>query len=198
MGRIGGLIIIGAALLAVPAAALSGSAGASDYPNLRHVNLLMNASLALFGSGVGVLGVFGPRPFGGRGIRIGLGALGVGLLSFVVFLTIPILPGSNDLSYGPTAYSGIIAVVATVVGLLMVGIWLLRATGLARAVGVLFVVGLSLPVLAVPFNGDTYRRISHRPDPAGPWRPRDRRPGNQGRAFCPCRLGLKAGSSERA
>lgn len=149
-GWIGGLLIIGGTVLVLPAAALSGPAVASDDASLRDVNLLMNASLALLGSGVGVLGVFGPRPFHGRGIRIGLGALCVGLLSFVVFLTIPIPSGFNDASYGPTAYSLVIGAVASVLGYVFTVGALVQMPGPSRVVGSLLLASLVLLLLAVP------------------------------------------------
>jgi hypothetical protein len=46
-------------------------------------NLLLDASPALFGCGAGVLSVGGRRPLRGRLVRLGLGTLAVGQLSYL-------------------------------------------------------------------------------------------------------------------
>ena len=156
-GRLGGLLIIGGTVVALPAALLSGPAGPGEDPTLRAVGRLStSAALGLVGAGVGVLGVFGSKPFSGRGIRIGLGALAVGLFSLLFFVNALVLvpDGSNELSFGPTAYSLVVGALAMFLGVLVLGIGALRMAGLARTIGVLFAAGLLLPVLAVPFNGD--------------------------------------------
>ena len=156
-GQLGGLLLIGGTVVALPAALLSGPAGPGEVPTLRAVGRLStSAALALVGAGVSVLGVVGSKPFSGRGVRTGLGALAVGLFSLLFFANALVLvpDGSNELSFGPTAYSLVVGALAMFLGVLVLGIGLLRTTGLARAIGSLFIAGLLLPVLAVPFNGN--------------------------------------------
>jgi hypothetical protein len=139
-GQIGGLLIIGGGLLFSAAVVTSAP------------RVVTFASLVLLGSGAGVLSFFGPRPLHGRGIRIGLGAIALGLLSFLVTANVPISAGSNDLESWPYVISALVGLVATILGFLVLAIGLVRTTGPARAVGSLFVAGLLLQVLPVPLR----------------------------------------------
>ena len=136
-GWIGGLLIIGGSLLYLNAAALAGPAG----PHLVTI-----ASLVLLGSGFGVLGVFGPKPMRGRGLRIGLGAIAGGLLGLLGASIIPIPPGSNELQSWPWIISATFGVVATALGYLLTVGALVRTPGPSRVVGSLFLVS-GLPFL---------------------------------------------------
>ena len=157
-GWIGGVLIIGGTVLTLPAAAL-GAVAPGDDPGRRDLgDLLMSASLVLLGSGAGVLGVFGPKPLNGRGIRIGLGALAVGLLSFLVMVNVP-LSGHNELTSTPWVASAILGVVAAVLGSVLVVAALVRTPGPTRPVGSLFIASPFMFLLAVPL-ADELRELA--------------------------------------
>jgi len=144
LGRIGGLLVVGGAvvlLLGVPVFAgqggpglgLSGSSG-----------LVVGVSLALFGCGAAVLSFDGPRPLHTRLVRIGLGALAVGQLSVTAFAIGDAASPSNALESLPLSLLLIVGIGAFVLGWVMSGVALVRMPGPPRAVGALLVGGLLL------------------------------------------------------
>lgn len=130
------MLIVGGNVLSVPAAALAGPAGPAGPGDtgVRDVgNLVMNACLALLGSGAGLLAAFGPSPLHGRTVRIGLGTLTVGLGGLLFTSIIPIPSGSNSL---------------------------VRTPGPCRVVGSMFVAGSLLFVAAIPSNAGLLSAIA--------------------------------------
>lgn len=146
LGRIAGMLIIGGSLLSLPAGVLYGPAGPGDSGHLDLGNLIMNVCLALLGSGAAVLSAAGPRPLGGRDVRIGLATLAIGLLGLLVSSIIPIPAGSNSLESWPYIISGSIGLLATATGSLLSFVSLARASGPSQTVGRLFLAGLLLVV----------------------------------------------------
>jgi hypothetical protein len=146
-GRLGGLLVVGGCILSLPASVLAGDVGPVGT-GLRDLgSLIMNASLALGGSGAAVLSAAGPRPLHGRNVRSGLGILAVGLVGLLVASVIPIPAGSDPLQSWPYLISGTVGWLATATGTLVTVLSLTRASDPSRFVGLLFAAGLFLQVV---------------------------------------------------
>ena len=145
-GRFGGMLVIGSCALLPLVVAIGGSGpvGVGGHPNRDVGNVVMNTSLALLGAGAAVLSLVGARPLHGRGVRIGLGMLAVGLLSLMVSSMIPIPAGSNSLQSWPYIITGTVFLLATAVGTLVTVASLVRMPGPTRVVGSLLLAGLLL------------------------------------------------------
>ena len=98
--------------------------------------------MVALGAGAAVLGLAGPGVLHGRGLRIGLVILAVGLVSLVVSGMIPIPEGSNNAESLPYILSLGVGLLATVAGAVLTGLSLARTPGLSRLVGVLILVAL--------------------------------------------------------
>jgi hypothetical protein len=147
-GTIGGVLIIGGCvpLVAAIATGATGPAGPDGTPLRDAGRLLLNAALALLGSGAAVLGLAGPRPLDGRPVRVGLVVLAVGLVSLMACILTPIPAGSNSLASAPYVLFGGIGFLAIAIGTLVMVVSLVRAPGETRFVGALFVVGLLMAI----------------------------------------------------
>jgi len=154
-GRIGGGLVLGGCVLlaagiatgATGPAGPAGPAGVDGTP-LRDAGMpLLNAALALLGAGAAVLGLAGPRPLDGRGIRVGLVVLAVGLVSLVACLLTPIPVGSNSLASLPYVLSGGIGFLAIAIGTPVTVVSLVRTPGEPRFVGALFLIGLLMVIV---------------------------------------------------
>lgn len=146
-GRIGGLLIIGGALmlvLAVPIFVVQGGPGLgmSDIGGLA-----TDVSLALFGFGAAVLSVGGPQPLQAPLVRVGLGALAVGQLSALAFSIGAGATEFDALESLPLSILLIVGLGAVVLGWLITGLGLVRRSGPPRVVGALLVSGLLLYAL---------------------------------------------------
>lgn len=165
-GRIGGLLVIGgcALLSVVVATGGAGPVGVEGHPNRDIGNLVLNASLALLGSGAAALGLAGPGPLHGRTVRIGLGMLSVGLLSVLVSSIIPIPAGSNSLESWPYIIAGAVGLLAMAVGMPLTVLSLVRVSGPTRVVGSLLLMGLLLlpvaAILSVNWTDQPFRSIA--------------------------------------
>jgi hypothetical protein len=146
VGRIGGLLIVGGCALIPLVAVLGGSGplGVDGHPDRDMSNPTKNAPFALLGLGAAFLSVAGPEPLHGRGVRVGLGMLAVGLLSLLVSSIIPIPAGSNDLQSWPYIIAGAVGLLATAGGTLVTVVSLVRVPGPPRVVGSLLLGGLLL------------------------------------------------------
>jgi hypothetical protein len=147
-GTTGGVLILGGCvlLLAVIATGATGPAGVDGNP-LRDVGmLLLNAALALLGSGAAVLGLAGAGPLDGRPVRVGLVVLAIGLVSLVAGVLTPIPDGSNSLATLPYVLFAGIGFLAIAIGTLVTVVSLVRAPGEPRFVGALFLVGLLMVI----------------------------------------------------
>jgi hypothetical protein len=135
-GRIGGMLVVGGCVLFMIAVAIVMGGGGVGI-GLRDVGgLVLAASLALVGSGAAVLSVAGPWPLHGRVVRVGLGALAVGLVSLLVS------------SIADAALLYVVGLLASVLGALITALSLVRTPpGPSRGVGLLFLAGMLLFVL---------------------------------------------------
>jgi hypothetical protein len=137
-GRIGGLLVLGGGVLFMIAGAIYVGGGGID-------NLFVDASLALFGCGAGVLSVGGPRPLHGRLVRLGLGTLAVGQLSYLAFSIIATASTFDQL--GSLLQILRVGLGAAFLGSLITGLSLVRTRGTSRLVGSLFLAGMLLLAL---------------------------------------------------
>jgi len=151
-GQIGGGLILGGCVL-LAAGIATGAVGPArpagvDGTPLRDVGMpLFNAALALLGSGAAVLGLTGPRPLGGRPVRVGLVVLAVGLVSLLACILTPIDEGSNSMASLPYLLFGGIGFLAIAIGTLVIVVSLVRSRGEPRFVGALFLVGLLMVIV---------------------------------------------------
>jgi hypothetical protein len=148
-GRIGGMLVVGGCVLFMIAVAIAMGGGGVGI-GLRDVGgLVLAASLALVGSGAAVLSVAGPWPLHGRVVRVGLGALAVGLVSLLVSSIVGAAasPGHEDQESLPMLVLLVVGLLATVLGPLITGLSLVRRPGPSRAVGSLLLAGMLLLVL---------------------------------------------------
>jgi hypothetical protein len=146
-GRLGGWLILGGGALVAIAIWMYldgqglGSGTATGLP--------ITAALALFALGAIVLCAFGPEPFDGRLVRLGLGMLAVGQLSLlaqeILFAT-----STSDVmpNLGIIGLLYLAAGAAGGLGLLPAGVALAMTPGRARVVGALLLAGLVLLVAA--------------------------------------------------
>lgn len=152
LGRIGGLLIVGGCAL-LPLVVLiggSGPVGVDEHPDRDISNLVMNASLALLGSGFAVVSLAGPGPLHGRSVRVGIGLVAIGLLSLLASSLIPIPAGSNSLQSWPYIITGTVGALALAVGVPVTVLSLVRVSGPTRLVGSLLLIGLLLlPIAAI-------------------------------------------------
>ena len=147
-GRIGGLLVVGGCVLFMIAVAIVMGGGGVGI-GLRDVGgLVLAASLALVGSGAAVLSVAGPWPLHGRVVRVGLGALAVGLVSLLVSSIVGAAASPGHEESLPMFVLLIVGLLASVLGALITGLSLVRTPpGPSRGVGLLFLAGMLLFVL---------------------------------------------------
>lgn len=138
-GRFGGSLIVGGSLLFLIAAAIYMRGGGID-------DLFVDASLALFGCGAGVLSVGGPRPLHGRLVRLGLGTLAIGQLSYLAVSIIATASTFDQLGSLPLIVWRV-GLGAAFLGPLITGLSLVRTPGPSRLVGSLFLAGMLLLAL---------------------------------------------------
>ena len=164
-GRFGGMLVIGGCALLPLVVAIGGSGpvGVDGHPNRDVGNVVMNASLALLGSGAAVLSLAGARPLHGRSVRIGLGLLAVGLLSLVASSMIPFPAGSNSAESWPYIITGTVFLLATAVGTPVTVASLVRMPGPTRVAGSLLLAGLLYPsasILSLSWTDQPFGLIS--------------------------------------
>lgn len=127
-GRIGGMLVMGGVVLFVVGYALMIVGAAAG-------NLVTGTAIALIGSGAAILCVTGPTPLHGRVIRVGLGALAVGLASLLASSIVASTLTYDPLENGPFVILGIGGFLGIAFGSLITVASLLRAPGRPRAVG---------------------------------------------------------------
>jgi hypothetical protein len=155
LARVGGLLlIVGSVAVGIWAIAFSGAAapaGSAGQGEVRSDTLLVTAFALLLGAGAGAVGIAAPPPFGSRLTRVGLGLIGVGMLSVALGRTVVVIPtGSNELSSLPYLILVFGGGLATIVGSLVCGASLARSPSVGpRIVGLALLAGpLSLPLAA--------------------------------------------------
>ena len=143
-GRIGGMLVVGGCVLCLLAAAIAVGGGNADSGLDAVYQWIVPWALVPIGLGAAVLGVAGPTPLDGRAIRVGLATLGVGLLSYLFGNVVPVPGGSNNLQSWPHIILLIAGVLASVIGLIVTVVSLIRTPGPSRALGSLLLTGLLL------------------------------------------------------
>ena len=133
--RIGGTLMAGGGVLSMITIAPV-LVGNSDLA------LIVPGALVLISLGAITLGVAGTKPMDGRAIRVGLGMLGVGLLSYLAGNVLPVREGSNNLQSWPHIILLFGGVLIIVLGFLVTLVSLVRAPGPSRAVGSVLFMGL--------------------------------------------------------
>ena len=140
-GQIGGmLVVVGTVLFVIGYALMILSLTVGRLIG----DLVTGAAILTIAGGAGVLCVTGPRPFHGRGIRIGLGAIAVGLVGLQASSIVAMTLTYDPLENGPVIILGLGGFFVSAIGFLAVIASLLRAGGRSRTVGLLLLAG---PVL---------------------------------------------------
>ena len=107
-------------------------------------NLLIGGSVPVIALGAGLLSVAGRQPLRGRGMRIGLGLLALGLAMVRGSSIRAAALAYDPLEDGPTVLLSAAGAIASFIGALVTGLSLLRMPGRPRLVGLLFFGGLAL------------------------------------------------------
>jgi hypothetical protein len=170
-GRIGGALVVAGATLCMLAVVIGLAGGEVRWAEAcwqwdgcdRYagggdsvLHLITPASLTLIGIGAALLGLAGPRPFDGRLSRVGPGMTAIGLLSYVAATNMSIPAGTNTAQSLPIVVGLLVGLVATILGLVVTGLALLRRPGSSRVVGALLLAGLALlPVSLIVMLGVT-------------------------------------------
>ena len=140
LSRIGGALVAAAAALLAVTLVVGLNGGSISVRGDGLGSLTLTVALVLLGAGLLVLAIVGPPPFGGRLVRTGLLIVAVG--------------GAAELaSASATADSALVYVLllgglAVFVGVVISGIGLLRTPGRQRWVGLMFVAGVALALVA--------------------------------------------------
>ena len=150
-GPIGGWLVVGGSVLYLTAVAIvlagGGTCTGCVESSGRRVTdpggVVIIAGTALIGAGSAVLAIAGPTPFHALRMRLSLGALTVGLLTYLAVLVVSVI-GASETAMDAAV---LLALSAMVIGPLATGLSLVTMRGPSRAVGVLFLVGLLLLVL---------------------------------------------------
>ena len=148
LGPIGGVLLIGACLLALVVGGIATAGGSVGIGGSDVGGLVLSAALLFGGLGVGLIGLSGSQPLDRRSLRIGLVILSVGMMSTLGSAVV-----SSTLAYDPLEnWSAVILFLAGGLGLLIGGILtviaLLRSPGRPRRIGGLFVSGLLLAMVS--------------------------------------------------
>lgn len=150
VARVGGALMLSGsiALLAAAALVVVGQPVGVGVASIGGV--IFGIGLALTGSGAAVLAAAGQGPLGGRATRRGLALLALGML---VALAASLAVLGEEISYNARLLAGIVQLVvvapAVIVGLLTLGVALMREGGRGRLAGRGLVGGTAL--LAVAF-----------------------------------------------
>jgi hypothetical protein len=107
-------------------------------------DLVTGAAILIIAAGAAVLCVTGPKPFQGRGIRIGLGAIAIGLAGLQASSIVAMTLTYDPLENGPFIILGLGGIFVSAIGFLTAITALLRAGDRSRTVGLLLLAG---PVL---------------------------------------------------
>ena len=140
LSRIGGALVAAAAALLAVTLVVALNGGSISVRGDGIGSLTLTVALVLLGAGLLVLAIVGPPPFGGRIVRTGFAIVAVG--------------GAAELaSASATADSALVYVLllgglAVLVGVVISGIGLLRTPGRPRWVGLMFIAGVGLALVA--------------------------------------------------
>ena len=140
LSRIGGALVVAAAALLAVTLVVGLNGGSISVRGDGLGSLTLTVALVLLGAGLLVLAIVGPPPFGGRLVRTG-------------FLIVAVGGAAELASASATADSALVYVLllgglAVLVGVVISGIGLLRTPGRPRWVGLIFVAGVALALVA--------------------------------------------------
>lgn len=147
LGRIGGVLVIGGWVLVAATIVIFGAGGSVQIGGSAIGGLALAAALGLIGCGMAVLSLTGPRPLQGRIMRLGLGILAVGLICTLASSVIAAGLAYDPLENGPFVITFLVGALATMIGVPVTVLALVRAAGPTRTVGLLFLAGLLFVVL---------------------------------------------------
>ncbi len=155
LSRIGGALVAAAAALLAVTLVVGLNGGSISVRGDGLGSLTLTVALVLLGAGLLVLAIGGPRPFGGRLVRTGFLIVAAGGAAE--------LASASATADSPLVYVLLLGGLAVVVGLVISGIGLLGTPGRPRWVGLMFVAGVGLALVAgavandpgVAFSTDT-------------------------------------------
>jgi hypothetical protein len=136
-GRIGGALVIGGWGLVAASVPLS----YGPVPGAGAV--AVNVAAGIIAAGAALIAFAGPRPLDGRVVRLGLGILAIGLLGFTASSIAAARLTYDPLEDMPTVVLFLGGGLATVVGMLITQLALVRAGGLARRLAACFFGGFA-------------------------------------------------------
>jgi len=147
-GRIGGALVIGGWLLLLITTAVVLLGGSAGLGGTGFGSLTLGLGLALIGAGAAVTSIWGPPPFRGPAIRIGLAILAIGLISSTASNVMASLSTNDPLESWPVIILFLVGSFASLVGSVITVIWLLVGQGRSRSIGFLFAIAVGLLALA--------------------------------------------------
>lgn len=148
LGPIGGVLLMGACLLALVVAGIVAAGGSVGLGGGDVGGLILAAALALGGLGFGLIGLSRTRPLDRLSLRIGFVILGVGLLANLGSAAIAATLTYDPLENGPAVILLFVGGLAMLLGGILTVIALLRSPGRPRRIGGLFVSGLLLAMVS--------------------------------------------------
>lgn len=148
LGPLGGVLLLGACLLAVVVGAIAAMGGSVGLGARGVGGLVLAAGLGLGGLGFGLIGLSTTRMLDRRSLRIGFAFLGVGLLATLVSAAIAATLTYDPMESGPAVILFLVGGLAMLVGGPLTVIALLLSPGRLRRIGALFISGLALAVVA--------------------------------------------------
>ena len=140
LSRIGGALVTAAAALLAVTLVVGLNGGSISVGGEGPGSLTFTVALALLGVGLLVLAIVGPPPFEGAIVRTGFAIVAVGVAAELV--------SAKAAADSALVYVLLLGVLAVLVGAVISGIGLLRTPGRPRWVGLMFIVGVALAVVA--------------------------------------------------
>jgi hypothetical protein len=143
---VGGTLIVGAALLLALTLIVALGGGSVSVRGVGPGSLTLTAALLLLGAGSAVLAVDGSAPLDGRTVRVGFALIAFGVSASVATASVST---SSSL-----IYLFLLGSFATWGGTMVAAIGLLRAPGRPRWVGLTFVAGVLVALVAAGIAND--------------------------------------------
>ena len=146
LSRIAGGLVAGAAALLALTLGIARGGGSVSVRGDGPGSLTLTAALVLLGGGLLILAIAGPRPFDGRIVRTGF--------ALVVAGGAAELATANASASSALIYVFLLGGLGVLVGTIVTGIGLLRSPGRTRWVGLTFVAGIVLAIVAGSIAND--------------------------------------------
>ena len=140
LSRIGGALVTAATALLAVTLVVGLNGGSISVGGEGPGGITLTVALALLGAGLLVLAIVGPSPFGGRLVRTGFAVVAVGGAAELV--------SAKATADSALVYVLLLGGLAVLVGVVISGIGLLRTPGRPRWVGLMFVAGVALALVA--------------------------------------------------